>query len=297
MVTEAHVDERRCMIVVDSDEDPETEVSPGEVTFSDDLEIETFAGRSHDANVVYVDGWGTWLSAAAPIRDDRGAVVGLVSTGRAPTERIELHTVRSAVSETFSGIVRSAAARQTRAEIESMIDALTGLYNHRHFQESLREEVDAALLDDNDLALLFCDIDNFKLLNDRHGHLVGDDVLRRVAQVLGGSIRRGDIAARYGGDEFTLLLRGANDEQALEVAERIRQRVGELRVGPGAEHTSISIGFAALGEAGDTKETLLASADGALYAAKERGRDRVVQAGTPEAEPPSGAEGLPAQLV
>ena len=280
MVTKARVDELRCRIVVDSDEDPETAITTGEVAFSDDLEVDILAGRPHDANVVYVDGWGTWLSAAAPIRDDHGTVVGLVSTCKAPTERLGLHGLRSAVSDAFAGIVRSAATRQTRAETESITDALTGLQNHRHFQECLHEQVDAALLDEGDLALLFGDIDNFKLLNDRHGHLVGDDVLRRVGQVLAASIRGGDVAARYGGDEFAVLLLGADATQALQVAERIRQRVGELRVGPGAETTSISIGFATLPGDGASSEELLASADRGMYAAKERGRDCVVQAGT-----------------
>ena len=130
------MDELRCMIVVDSDEDEETAVTIGEVAFSDDLEVETFAGRRPDTNVVFVDGWGTWLSAAAPIRDEEGLVVGLVSAGKAPWEGLRASALRSAVSDTFAEMMRSAAARQTRAEIESMTDALTGLCNHRHFQES-----------------------------------------------------------------------------------------------------------------------------------------------------------------
>jgi diguanylate cyclase (GGDEF)-like protein len=280
MVSEARVDELRCMIVVDSDQDEETALTTGEVAFSDDLEIETFAGRPHDTNVVFVDSWGTWLSATAPIRDAEGMVVGLVSASKAPWEGLRSNAFPSAVSDTFAGMMRSAAARQTRAEIESMTDALTGLCNHRHFQESLREQVDAALLDNRDLALLFCDIDHFKLLNDRHGHMVGDDVLRRAGQVLAAAIRRGDVAARYGGDEFAVVLLDADATHAWEVAERIRQRVGELRVGPGAEFASVSIGLANLPGDGASSEELLASADRAMYAAKERGRDCVVRAGS-----------------
>ena len=290
MVSEARVDELRCMIVVDSDEDEETAVAIGEVAFSNDLEIETFAGRPHDTNVVFVDSWGTWQSAAAPIRDDEGLVIGLVSASRAPWEGLRANALRSAMSDTFAAMMRSAAARQTRAEIESMTDALTGLCNHRHFQESLHEQVDAALLEDRDLALLFCDIDHFKLLNDRHGHLAGDDVLRRAGQVLAASIRRGDLAARYGGDEFAVLLFDADAEHALEVAERIRRRIGEFRVGAGNEFASVSIGLATLPGDGAGSEALLASADRAMYAAKERGRDRVVQAGAAGPEP----SGVPA---
>jgi diguanylate cyclase (GGDEF)-like protein/excisionase family DNA binding protein len=277
MITEARLDDLRCVIMVDSDEDPDKAIAPGEVAFSCDLETETFAGRRHDANVVYIDSWGVWMAAAAPIRDG-GAVVGLVSVCAAP-EGMSLSGSGSAAGSAFAEILRSAAARQTRAEIESMTDELTGLSNHRRFQESLREHVDAALSDDAGLALLFCDIDNFKALNDRRGHLVGDDVLRRVAQVLSSSIRRGDVAARYGGDEFVVLLAGAGADQAAEVAERIRERVAGLEVGSEAEHPTISIGSATLPGDSFGRGDLLAKADRAMYAAKERGRDRVVAAG------------------
>jgi diguanylate cyclase (GGDEF)-like protein len=278
LVTEGPVDEYRCAILVDVDEDPESCIEVGEVAFSDDLEIETFASRRLDANVVYVDSWGTWLFAAAPIRDD-DAVVGLVCAGRSPVAGLSPTAAGSAVGDTFADIMRTAAARQTRAEIESRTDALTGLYNHRRFQECLREEVHAALSSQRQLALLFCDIDNFKLLNDRLGHQVGDDVLRRVGHVLAGSIRRGDVAARYGGDEFAVLLFDADPRRALEVAERIHQRVGELSIGPGGEGMSISIGVATLPADSAGGEGLLACADRAMYAAKDAGRDRIVYAG------------------
>ena len=134
------------------------------------------------------------------------------------------------------------------------------------------------------MAVLFCDIDRFKQLNDQHGHLMGDDVLRRVSRIMSASVRRGDVAARYGGDEFGVLLHGADMETALEVAERIRERVAALWVGRGDAATTISIGVATLGDLGDA-EGLLASADRAMYAAKEGGRNRVVRADTLEAAP------------
>ena len=189
------------------------------------------------------------------------------------------------MSDTFAEIMRTAAARQTRAEIESMTDALTGLYNHRRFHELLTETLSGERADESEVALLFCDIDHFKQLNDRFGHLVGDDVLRRVSRILASSIRRGDVAARYGGDEFCVLLRGAGIDEALEVAERVRERVAELYVTSGEAAVSISIGVATLSEHRDGNE-LLASADDAMYAAKEGGRDRVVRADTLQEAPP-----------
>ena len=127
------------MVVVDSDGGEASLVPPGEVIFSDDLTLETFAGRRHDANVVLVDRWGTWIAAAAPIRADDGAIVGAVTACRQPGRGLPAGALKSAVSDTFAEIMRTASARQTRAEIESMTDALTGLYNHRRFHELLDE--------------------------------------------------------------------------------------------------------------------------------------------------------------
>ena len=284
MVTSAPVDELRCMTVVDDDDDDRRAVPPGDVEFCDDLELETLAGRRTGANVVSVDRWGTWICAAAPIRAEDGTIVGLVTAARVPREGTPRGVTDSAVSDTFAQIMHTAGARQTRAEIESMTDALTGLYNHRRFHELLRDTVAGARDGGGDVALLFCDVDRFKDLNDRYGHLAGDDVLRRVSRVLAASVRRGDVAARYGGDEFCVLLSAADMDAAVEVAERIREQVAGLRVGQGAAAT-VSIGVAALNGQGEAKG-LLEQADQAMYAAKQAGRDRVVRADTLEATTP-----------
>jgi diguanylate cyclase (GGDEF)-like protein len=284
MITTAPVDELRCSIVVDDDDDDEAAVSPGVVEFCDDLELDTLAGRPADANVVVVDKWGTWLGAAAAIRDDAGEIVGLVSASRAHKESGHSGGRASTVSDTFAEIMHNAGARQTRVEIESMIDALTGLYNHRRFHELLRDTTEAAREGGHEVALLFCDIDRFKQLNDRHGHLAGDDVLRRVSRILASCVRRGDVAARYGGDEFCVLLRDTALATAMDVAERIRQQVGDLWVGQDRAAT-ISIGVAVLNGHRDA-EDLLEQADRAMYAAKQAGRDRVVRADTLEAAAP-----------
>jgi diguanylate cyclase (GGDEF)-like protein len=281
MVTTAPVDELRCKMVVDDDDDDLRAVAPGEVEFGDDLQQDTLAGRRPDANVVVVDRWGTWLAGAAPIRDEDGTIVGLVAASRSPRDAGHTGARGSTVSDTFSQILHTAGARQTRVEIESMTDALTGLYNHRRFHELLRDGVEAAWATGHGLALLFGDVDRFKNLNDRHGHLAGDDVLRRISRILAGSVRSGDVAARYGGDEFCLLLRDAGMDAALEVAERIREQVAGLAVGRDVAAT-ISIGVAVLDEHRDADD-LLEQADKAMYAAKQGGRDRVVRADTLEA--------------
>ena len=287
--TEAPEGELRRRVIVHSDTGEETRVPLGSVSFADDLELETFAGRRYVGNVVTVNELGARISAAAPLRAADGSVVGLVCAYRQPPHGQPASLLKGAVTTAFSEIVRTAAARQTRAEIESMTDPLTGLYNHRRFQECLREEVEASRT--GTLALLFCDIDHFKLLNDTHGHLEGDDVLRRVGRILVSSVRRGDVAARYGGDEFCVLLRDADMETALEVADRIRVRVAALDVPAGGVGPTVSIGVATLPDGGNAEE-LLTEADRAMYAAKELGRDRVVRADTSQELPPD----LPSML-
>jgi diguanylate cyclase (GGDEF)-like protein len=281
MITVAPVDELRGMIVVDDDDDDGRAASPGEVEFCDDLELETLAGRRSGANVVTVDRRGVRIAAAAPIRTEDGTIVGLVTAGRVPGGLLPKGILGSAVSDTFAQIMRTAGARQTRAEIESMTDPLTGLYNHRRFHELLRDTVAGARESGGDLTLLFCDVDRFKELNDRHGHQRGDEVLRRISRILASSVRREDVAARYGGDEFCVLLHDIDIDGALEVAGRIREQVAELWVGQDRAAT-MSIGVAGLNGHRDPEE-LLEQADRAMYAAKQGGRDRVVRADTLEA--------------
>jgi diguanylate cyclase (GGDEF)-like protein/excisionase family DNA binding protein len=275
LVTEAPRDAQRFRVVVDSDSNAETHVPIGEVAISNDIEVDTFAGRPITSNVVQVDSWGAWLFEAAPIRDSGGAIVGLVAAGMTPAGARGLRTTPSEVGETFAGIVRGAALRDSRAEIDAMTDTLTGLHNHRHLHERLDVDVGVAAQKGLPLSLLFCDIDNFKELNDRHGHLQGDEVLREVANLMATSIRGGDTAARYGGDEFVIVLHGADAAQALEIAERLRARVAGLELGPRGEPTTLSIGIASLPQDGLTKEVLLAAAGVAMYAAKQAGRDCV----------------------
>jgi diguanylate cyclase (GGDEF)-like protein len=124
--------------------------------------------------------------------------------------------------------------------------------------------------------MLMVYIDHFKRLNDTHGHAAGDEVLREVAGAIAGSLRAADTPVRYGGEEFAVVLRRASQEQAIEVAERIRSAVAGLApsvLGEGAR-VSVSVGLAMAGEEEDVV-TVIERADQALYRAKRRGRDRV----------------------
>jgi len=158
-------------------------------------------------------------------------------------------------------------------------DKLTGLPNRRSFDEALSREVLRAMRTDRPLALLMCDADHFKKVNDTYGHALGDEVLRRIAAVLLGSVRIGvDIPSRFGGEEFAILLPETELRPARDVAQRISDAVRMLQFGGDGKQFSVtlSIGVGVLrGESLDG-ETLLELSDSLLYRAKKGGRDRVI---------------------
>jgi diguanylate cyclase (GGDEF)-like protein len=176
-------------------------------------------------------------------------------------------------------------ANRRLAELSST-DGLTGLANRRRFDEVVAAEWARSKRSGQPLALLLLDVDQFKPYNDNYGHPAGDEVLKRVAQVLGESARRPtDLAARYGGEEFVLVAAETGPEEALALAERIRSGIAALALKH--DHGSsgvvtVSVGVAAVrAGAGADMQVLLESADAALYAAKRAGRNRCVLAGHP----------------
>jgi diguanylate cyclase (GGDEF)-like protein len=163
-------------------------------------------------------------------------------------------------------------------ERQALVDGLTGLANRRAAADALHAEVARAERLETPLSVVLADLDGFKDVNDAHGHAVGDEVLRSFAAVLRETLRDSDVAGRWGGEEFLLLLPGAEEEGAVLLAERVRiafasrgiPRVGGLRV-------TASFGVAEY--AGETRsEQLVAAADGALYRAKGAGKNRVERA-------------------
>lgn len=158
-------------------------------------------------------------------------------------------------------------------------DGLTGLYNHRYFQERLRHEIIRSLRYHHEFSLLFVDLDHFKQFNDSHGHLKGDIMLREIAHGLQNACRQSDVVARYGGDEFAVILPETNNEQALILAERLndfllRPSGKSSPLGPNDELT-VSIGLSTFPANGETATALIGAADKALYRAKRSGRDCV----------------------
>ncbi len=162
----------------------------------------------------------------------------------------------------------------------AITDPLTGLHNRRYMESHVTGLVEQALARGKPLALLVIDIDYFKAVNDGHGHDAGDDVLREFATRLRKSIRGIDLACRYGGEEFVVVMPETDMAVAAIVAERIRRRIaGEpfaIRAGAAALDVTISVGLAALAGVADTAAAILKRADQALYRAKRDGRNRVV---------------------
>ncbi len=167
--------------------------------------------------------------------------------------------------------------QQTRAL--SITDALTGLYNRRHFNERYAAEFMRAARYQRPLSVLLIDIDHFKKFNDEHGHLVGDKVLKLTAKVLEESIRKVDLLARFGGEEFVVVLPEIDKEHARQAAEKLRRAI-ELTHFPKEEsqplgHITASFGLASFSEDASEGDALLKLADQALYEAKANGRNRV----------------------
>jgi diguanylate cyclase (GGDEF)-like protein len=220
---------------------------------------------------------------AAPLGgSEDGGAVGIVSVARAdrfaPGER-----------ELFSYLTNQASVSVENVDLhetvqrQAVTDELTGLFNHRRFQEVMTQEVERAKRYGQEMGLIMLDIDNFKRVNDTYGHLQGDMVLREVARVLRQSSREIDEPARYGGEEMAVALPQTDMEGAYRFAERVRRRIEALDLdlvdGDGILKVTASFGVASLNTSGgDGKDALVAAADAALYRAKRSGKNRTVRA-------------------
>lgn len=173
------------------------------------------------------------------------------------------------------------AGTYAMAKERAFIDDVTEAYNARYLLMTVENEIQRAERYGNPLSLLFLDLDRFKLVNDQYGHLVGSETLRRLSRLLEQCVRQVDTLARYGGDEFTIVLVDTAHDAAMRIAERIRRTVEEQVFEVGREarlRLTISIGVATCPDHGDRRELLLDAADKAMYRAKSEGRNRVSSA-------------------
>jgi diguanylate cyclase (GGDEF)-like protein len=218
-----------------------------------------------------------------PMTNSRGELIGVISVDD-PEDRAAptLDTVRALeiLANQAVSAIESAAAYET-IQKQAIVDGLTDIHNHRYFQEALAKECDRAKRLGEHFALLFLDLDNFKTVNDTHGHPVGDRVLKEVANCLKATIRDTDLAARYGGEEFTIIYPGLGRDEAIFAAERLRRRISAARVpleGGVELSCTVSIGIALYPQHSATNRGLIAAADAALFAAKRAGKNQVQMA-------------------
>jgi diguanylate cyclase (GGDEF)-like protein len=182
----------------------------------------------------------------------------------------------SAVAERISMALANLRLRDVLRD-QSIRDPLTGLFNRRYMEATLERELRRAARDNQSLAFLMIDIDHFKMFNDTFGHQAGDILLRAVGEFLGHGTREEDVACRFGGEEFVLILADTSLEIAYRRAEVLREELARLAVqhkGQTLGKITMSVGIAAFPEHGTSSEELIRKSDTALYKAKEDGRDR-----------------------
>lgn len=218
---------------------------------------------------------------AVPLRGEsqEAGQIWILSEG-ARFDETDLESART-VARRASAALRT-AERYHKAKERAFVDDVTGVYNARYLLDTADNEIQRAARYGNPLSVLFLDLDRFKTVNDRYGHLVGSDTLRQLAVLLSQCVRQVDTLARYGGDEFTILLVDTPHDAALQVAERIRRTVAEhlfeTAGQDGSVQLSISIGVATCPVHGAQRAELLDAADKAMYRAKSEGRNRVCSA-------------------
>lgn len=165
---------------------------------------------------------------------------------------------------------------QQRIAALATTDSLTELPNRRGFDILAEQALQEAQRDSSPLCAVLLDLDNFKLINDEHGHLAGDQVLHDFAQQLRGTLRQSDILCRWGGEEFILLLKNTDRQAAHDLAEKLRQQCAEQRYEVEGQRLQVTVSLGlSQWQAGESLHTLLGRTDRALYRAKQAGRDRV----------------------
>jgi diguanylate cyclase (GGDEF)-like protein len=216
-----------------------------------------------------------WSIERAIAQADRSAELELANR-RLLDANEELRMIQEELTE------HVAALKSANARLDALAttDPLTELPNHRAMARNLKDEIERARRHDRPLAVLFCDLDYFKSINDRYGHSSGDDVLQAFAQLAQATLRQHDIVGRWGGEEFVVILPEMDEPAAVQCAERLRMAVASqlFQVSSTGIHITCSIGVACYPQDGAERSALVDAADRAMYSAKQSGRNRVCRA-------------------
>lgn len=283
--TEKKLSDTAVAYVLDGEDPGSEDFSPlGSIDSMATEELKVFTeGIAGKTGVIMDEKWGEYITGYAPIIDETtGEVVGLVGVD------FSLNHIQDVMQ-----LVRQMSLIATLAVIGILsilsyyllhkyrrmdIDYMTGLYNRRYHDKCLVRAIRHAQSKDKALSLIMIDVDNFKEINDRHGHPAGDMVLKSVAQTIRKNIRDIDICSRYAGDEFVIILPTADHSSAASLANRIREQVSRLEYqieGLSFSGVTISIGIAEWKQGANAHE-LMEYADKALYLAKNSGKDKVI---------------------
>jgi diguanylate cyclase (GGDEF)-like protein len=235
--------------------------------------------RSFEAKSALAPGGDGVLAAASLRVDEHEEALLLLGPrgGAGPYRPRELALLERSLDAFAAALANAAAFDHLNSLV--LVDPLTGCYNRRGFDEHLKVEMVRARRYRRPISLMVLDVDHFKQVNDGYGHLVGDVVLRRLAEVLASQFRTTDVVCRFGGDEFAVIFPETPREDVMRLAERLRARVAGLYPGEELPRVlTISLGIAAFPEDAGEPEALLHAADRALYRAKAGGRNRVAGA-------------------
>jgi len=216
-----------------------------------------------DGSIIYIE------AANALVQDADGRKV-VITTVREITERKQMEADLQKANEAYQALHAILREQATR-------DSLTGLYNRRYFNETIERELARAMRENLPVSVMIMDIDLFKQINDSYGHAFGDEALRVLSSLINTNVRAGDIAYRYGGDEFVIVLPGAGIETTKHRAEMICQAFNATPIHDGGKElaATISVGISNYPKHGDDGDAIMRCADSALYQAKQDGRNHV----------------------
>lgn len=234
--------------------------------------------RVIEVRVPRTDGDRYYITTAKPVLNAEGQVTCVICISKEITERKRMEEQLRRANEQLSAQLAEIETLHESLREQAIRDPLTGLYNLRFLAESMKREIAQATRENTSLSVVFMDIDHFKDFNDTYGHKAGDEVLQALGKMLSTQTRAGDIACRYGGEEFMVIMPSAHSAEAFKRAEQWRKIFESIQIAHEGKMLSatLSVGVATFPVHGSTDDDIWRAADNALYMAKSAGRNRVI---------------------